>query len=402
MHVMLLVGFIILLSACQEKSTRVTILADGQTYSVNSIILVPRTLLDSAGITLGDDDRLLYLGAKIPLDADISVAKSITLQVRRAVTLTIKAPDGQKKVHTSALNVGQALTEAGYDLFSGDQIDPPGDTPIAGEMEISYIPGRDIVIIVDGTQVRTRSAAATVGQALAEAGVSLVGLDASQPVEVAPIPGDGQIHVVRVVESITLTQKSIPYNTRTEFSADLEIDHQALLQGGVPGLAVTRQRTRTEDGVQVSQQTEGESVVRPPQDRILGIGTKIVIRTTTLDGVTIEYWRALTLKATSYSPCRSADPQGRCLYGTSSGLPVKRGVVAMVYSWYLLFGFDHVYVPVYGEAVVGDVGGGWPNGNHYWVDLAWSEEEYQPMAYPDGVTVYFLTPVPKNPGYILP
>jgi 3D (Asp-Asp-Asp) domain-containing protein len=205
-----------------------------------------------------------------------------------------------------------------------------------------------------------------------------------------------------VVETVTLTQKTIPFNTRTELSADLEIDQQALLQGGEPGLAIARLRTRSEDGLQVSQQSENEVVVRAPQDRILGFGTKIVIRTTTVDGVIIEYWRALTLKATSYSPCRSATPDGRCMYGTSSGLPVQRGVVAMVYSWYILFGFEHIYIPGYGKAVVGDVGSGLPGGDHYWVDMGWTDEEYQPLEYPNGVTVYFLTPVPANPGYILP
>jgi hypothetical protein len=41
-------------------------------------------------------------------------------------------------------------------------------------------------------------------------------------------------------------------------------------------------------------------------------------------------------------------------------------------------------------------------GNHYWVDLAWTDAEYKPLMYANGVTVYFLTPVPSNPGYILP
>jgi uncharacterized protein YabE (DUF348 family) len=398
----LLAGFAFLLAACQPKSSSITILADGQVYSQNKTNRVPGDILAAAGITLGPEDRILYLGSFIRPDIALQEAKSYTLVVQRAVTLTIVAPEGQKTIHTSALTVGQALTEAGFSLYAADRIDPPAETSITGKLVVTYQPSRDVVVTVDGTHVRIRSAAATVGQALAEAGVPLIGLDTSWPDESAPVPTNGQIRVVRVVEAVTLTQKTIPFNTRTELSADLEIDQQALLQGGEPGLAIGRLRTRSEDRVQVSQQSESESVVRPPQDRILGIGTKIVIRTTTVDGVTIEYWRTLTLKATSYSPCRSADPNGACRYGTSSGLPVKHGVVAMVYSWYLLFGFEHIFVPGYGEAVVGDVGGGWPAGNHYWVDLGWSEEDYQPLMYENGVTVYFLTPVPANPGFILP
>jgi uncharacterized protein YabE (DUF348 family) len=393
---------LLLLYACQVRARTVTIMDGEKVVSLSTSKTVPAELLTEANITLGTDDRLLYLGSSIPLDAALPDASSYTLTVRRAVVLTIDAPDGLQTIQTSALTVGQALTEAGYKLYAADRLDPPAETPITGALTVTYQPGREIVVTVDGTKVHLRSAATTVGQALAEAGVPLVGLDTSLPDENAPLPEDGQIRVVRVVETVTLTQKTIPFNTRTELSADLEIDQQALLQGGEPGLAIARLRTRSEDGLQVSQQSENEVVVRAPQDRILGFGTKIVIRTTTVDGVIIEYWRALTLKATSYSPCRSATPDGRCMYGTSSGLPVQRGVVAMVYSWYILFGFEHIYIPGYGKAVVGDVGSGLPGGDHYWVDMGWTDEEYQPLEYPNGVTVYFLTPVPANPGYILP
>jgi 3D (Asp-Asp-Asp) domain-containing protein len=266
-------------------------------------------------------------------------------------------------------------------------------------MTVSYQPSRAITITIDGGLARSRSAANSVGQALAGAGFPLTGLDYSLPDENAPLPEDGQIRVVRVVESVSLTQQSLPFNTRTELSADLEIDQQVLIQGGELGLAISRVRTRREDGTQVSQKPEGESIVRPAQDRIMGIGTKIVVRTTSVDGITIEYWRVLHLFATSYSPCRSATPDGRCSYGTSSGLPVQKGEAAMAYYWYLLFGYDRVYIPGYGQAVVGDVGGGY-QGSHYWIDLGYSDSDYVPW---DGwVTVYFLTPVPANPGYLLP
>jgi 3D (Asp-Asp-Asp) domain-containing protein len=244
-----------------------------------------------------------------------------------------------------------------------------------------------------------RSAAGTVGQALAEAGLPLQGLDYSQPAASAPLPSDGQVRIVHVVETVALAEKSIPFNVRTELSADLELDQQSLLQGGQVGLAVTRTRVRSEDGVTVSTQSEGETVVRTPEDRVLGYGTKIVIRTATVDGQTITYWRALRLYATSYSPCQSAGIPGKCYYGTSSGLPVKRGVVAMVYYWYLLFGGQPLYIPGYGYATVGDVGAN-PS-NHYWIDLGWTDADYQPME--GWMTVYFLVPVQEpNPGYILP
>jgi 3D (Asp-Asp-Asp) domain-containing protein len=75
----------------------------------------------------------------------------------------------------------------------------------------------------------------------------------------------------------------------------------------------------------------------------------------------------------------------------------------MVYSWYLLFGGQPLYIPGYGQATVGDTGGGAPAGNHYWVDLGYSDGDPNIYSWGRWVTVYFLTPVQEpNPGYILP
>jgi uncharacterized protein YabE (DUF348 family) len=390
---------LVVLSTCQTSQTSVTILADGQSISLNTESHIPEKILSEGHLSLNPNDCVFYLDSPVAPDAPLPAAKSYTLSVRRAIKLTLVMPDGQKVIQTCAQTVGQALASNGYTLFSADRLDPPAETPLVNSLTVNYYPSQALSVTVDGMQVQIRSAAPSVGQALTDAGIPLIGLDFSTPSENEPLPSDGKIRLTRVTESVTLTQKSIPFSTHTEPSADLELDQQALVQGGEPGLAVARLRSRSENAIQVSQTTESESIVRPPQDQIMGYGTKVVIRSISLDGVNIQYYRVLSLMATSYSPCRSATPGGNCSYGTSSGLPVQRGTVAMVYSWYLAFGYDRLYIPGYGYATVGDVGGG-PPGNHYWVDLAFSDADYQP--YSGMVTVYFLTPVPKNLVYILP
>ena len=390
---------LVILSACQTTKTTITVLADDQTFVITTNERTPAQILSEAKITLGSHDCVLVLGSPATLDTVLPDAGSYTLTVRRAITLTLILPDGQKIIQTCASTIGQALAAEGFTLYTADRLDPPADTPIEKSMTVTYHPSQTLAVTVDDKQIQVRSAASKVGQALAEAGIPLIGLDISTPSENDHLPTDGKIRVTRVSESVSLTQKSIPFATRTEPSADLEIDQQALVQGGELGLAVTRVRSRTEDGLQVSQKAESESIIRPPQDRILGYGTKVVIRSTTVDGVSIQYYRVLNLIATSYSPCRSGTLDGSCSYGTSSGLPVQRGTVAMVYSWYLAFGFDRLYIPGYGYATVGDVGSG-PAGNHYWVDLAFTDADYQPVS--GMLTVYFLAPVPTNFVTVLP
>jgi uncharacterized protein YabE (DUF348 family) len=398
----LLALFLLLLAASCQRAVIATILADGEVYQFTTSRQIPAELLSEADVTLGANDRVLYLGSSVPPDQSLPEAEAYTLVVRRAVMLTLVTSGETRTIQTSAQTVGLALTEAGFMLSAADQLDPPAGTPITAPLTVTYRPAQTLTITVDGKQIQVHSVASTVGQALAETGLALTGLDYAVPSESEPLPMDGKIRLVRVIESVVLTQKHLPYSTRTELSADLEIDQQALLQGGEPGLAIARVRSRSEDGAQVSQQAESESIVLPPQDRILGIGTKIVIRTIMVDGVAIEYWRALEVYATYYIPC---DANNDCHYGTSIGTPVRRGEVAMVIPWWKLFAHERLYVPGYGFATIEDTNGANTSAywGTYWIDVGYAQTDSVDWAN-KYLTIYFLTPVAANVAdtYILP
>jgi len=121
-----------------------------------------------------------------------------------------------------------------------------------------------------------------------------------------------------------------------------------------------------------------------------------VLHTAVVDGVTIEYYRAVEVFVTSYSPCRSG--VSGCLNGTSSGLPVQKGTVATYLSWYRALKFATIYVPGYGPGTIGDVGA-YPSGDP-WIDLAYSDADY--VGWAQWVTIYFTTPVPAYVPLIWP
>ena len=276
-----------LLAACQGKSSRVTIFSDGQVISRTTSSKSPVAILSAAGVTLGPDDRLLFQGIPQAVNASIQSHGPFSLTVLRAVKVTLVTPAGSHSIHSSAPSVGQALTEAGIDLSQGDKVDPPWGAPLVEGMTITYQPARGLEISVDGTILHSGSAARTVGDALAEAGVSLIGLDYSIPSASSPLPADGKIRVVRVEENVLLTQKSIPYTSTFEGSGDLLLDQQEVLQAGEPGLAVERTRLHLENGVETARTTEPETVVRPPLDKVIGFGTRVSIQSAVVDGTSI-------------------------------------------------------------------------------------------------------------------
>ena len=379
------------LLACQPQklSTSVLILDEDKRISLESGSSTPVTILAEAGLTLGKADRVLFNGADLPSDFSLPFGGHYTLQIIRAHNLTLIAPKKQQVILSAAPTIGMALAQTGIKLFAADFLVPAPETPFNTDMVVTYRSARDLSITVDNQIITIKSSEQTIGQALSSAGIALIGLDKSLPPDGDPLPVNGQIRVIRVSETVTLEEKVIPFAQKIEYSARLAAGQQKVLQPGQPGLSVRRMRVRFEDNVEVSRVTEAESVVRQPLASIISVGTQAQIQTLNLPGGQIQYWRAVQMYATAYSPCRSGTP--KCSYGTASGIPVKHGVVAMIPSMYNQLAGSQVYIPGYGIAVIGDVGGGFPDGR-LWIDLGYSDDDYQ--SWSGMVTVYFLAPAP--------
>lgn len=388
----LVLTFVFVFFAGQPASPKtVTIIEGGRAQTIQMDDLIPLLILTQAGVTIKPIDHVFANGNPVPLDQAITVYP-ITLQIRRAVPLTLVTPQGQQVVESAAITVAEALSEVGIQLYANDFLEPPANTVITDPLTVNYVPARELSVYVNGQSIPIRSSAGTVGEVLAEAGIPLIGLDYSSPSENEAPPPDGQIRVVRVSESVTLAMKSIPYSTETIKSADIELGQQEIAQPGLNGLAITRTRIRYEDGKEISRETESESIARQPQTRVVHAGTKLVSHTLG----DMQYWYAIQMYATSYSPCRSGG--SGCSHGTASGLPMQKGVVAMSRDWYYTFQGMQVYVPGYGVGVVGDMGGGFPDGRP-WIDLGYNDNDFQTWS--EWVTVYFLGPPPATLPYIL-
>lgn len=399
MQSLFLLGFLSLfLVSCQPQTlSPITIIDGEQTHTLATEWRLPAELLAQAGITLMPFDRLLADGIRFPPEQKLPPGAN-TLQIHRAVRVTLVTPGGAQELVTSARTVGEALREAGIILYAADFIDPPADTPLSAGVEITYRPADELTVMTGNKSMTIRSSASTIGAALARAGVPLIGLDYSIPAESEALPSDGQVRVVRVSESVLLIQKPIPFETETVSSPDVELGTQEITQPGENGLAVARTRIRYEDGQEVSRVVENESVVRPPQTRVVNTGTKIVVKSATVDGVSLEYWRAFEMYATIYSPCNSGT--GGCSYGTASGQRAGKGVVAVDPAMYSFLQGQRIYVPGYGFAVIGDVGGGYlveeliGVSRYRWIDLGFDDNNLVDMS--GWHTVYFLAPPPAS------
>ncbi|MHB8807762.1 MAG: ubiquitin-like domain-containing protein [Anaerolineaceae bacterium] len=385
----LLFGFTLNLTACGSQTVW---LAFDDESSLRQISIQGKTLaeiLENAGYVLGDGDRVLVNGVKTDAGSEIILEAGDTIQVRRAYPMTVHDDGVNRTILTSARTVGQALWENQIIVSASDFISLPLETVIDQALEIEIRRSNLISIQVDGKQITSSASAQTVGDALAQAGVSLQNLDYSIPAEEETLPADGIIQVVRVSEEIQLVEEIIPYETEYVADAEMDLDQLKITQAGQAGLSMSRVRIRTENGKEVARETEESWIAQTPISQQTAYGTKITIQTTSTADGTIEYWRAVTVTANSYHDTG---------YKTASGKWPTYGMVAVSSDWYSYMKGTSIYVPEYGVAVVEDKCGACA-GNML-IDVFIPTDQY--VGWHKTLTIYFLTPVPASIKYVLP
>jgi uncharacterized protein YabE (DUF348 family) len=355
------------------------------------IITAEKSIADillSIGITILPGDRIWVDGLR-EIDPGRMVSSDSThLSYKEADRFQLQVGGDQIMIRSAASTLGEAVAEAGIELLEGDVLVPPSDTPLAEIDHAILRRGRPVTILADNATVTTYIVAETVGEALQKSGLPLLGLDFVLPDLEEQLPETGEIRIVRVKEEILAEQTPLPFETIYEANPELEIDQRAVEDSGAYGVQANQIRVRYEDGQEVSRTVEGEWVAREPQPRRIGYGTKIVIRTLNTPDGSIEYWRALKMWATSYSPSRAGVPADYEWFGiTACGKKLTKGIVA-IDNRYIPF-HTMMYVPGYGYAEACDIGGGVIG---RWIDLGYSDHNYK--SWHQYVTVYFLTPVP--------
>jgi uncharacterized protein YabE (DUF348 family) len=403
-----------------HRARQATVTADGQVKRLQTHAESVGNLLREAGLQLAPQDWLTLNGEKATLDAPLydlgetprsvssrgrgnlipppATSAPIELVIHRAIALQVNDDGESRLIHTTCQTVGQALLADGIALYLGDEISPALDASVQPGMEVVIRRSQPIEIAVDGKRIRTRTQATTVGEVLAQEGVTLVGLDYTVPAEDAPLPGDQLIRIVRVQRAFVVEQEPIPYETVWLPDPELDLDHQRLEQEGEEGVHRWRYSVIYENGQETARNLEDEWLARQPTNKVIAYGTKITVRDLETPEGTFQYWRRIRMLATSYTAATCGKTPDHPLYGiTRLGWKMRHGIVAVDPNVISLR--SQVYVPGYGEGVAGDTGGA-IKGRH--IDLGYDEDNL--VYWYKWVDVYVLTPVPPSEQirYVLP
>lgn len=387
-----------------DRAQPVRILADGRDVSVGSWGKTPREVLAGAGIEIDTYDQVLLDGAVTPLDAilpprrvetsaptydrgfawDAVRSEPLQLRVIRAIPLVVHEGGMPYTINTTAQTVGEALRQSEVILYLGDRVQPSMGSRVTANMDIYIERSVPVTLQVDGHKLKTRTQAATVADALSDAGVALGSLDRVEPPLETPLYDNIQIGITRVSEDVEVEEDIAPYDTVFVADPNLPIDTQEVVDAGANGITRSRYRVRYENGEETNRVREDTWTAQEPAQRRIAYGQRIEPQTATVDGQTITYWRKMKMYATSYHPAALGGDDV-----TATGERLTKGVVAV--DPRIIDLRSQVFVPGYGVGNAFDTGGGIISRR---IDLGYDDSNYESLS--KWVDVYLLWPPPAD------
>ncbi|WTS98211.1 ubiquitin-like domain-containing protein [Streptomyces sp. NBC_00096] len=248
-----------------DKAVRLTV--DGVPQTLHTFAGDVDALLVAEGLGVGPHDLVAPAGGE-PLDD----GDEIVVRYGRPLRLTL---DGQRReVWTTARTVDGALRQFGI-RAEGAYLSAPRDAPVprAG-LALAVRTERSITFMADGRERAIRTNAATVQEALDQAGISLHGQDTTS-VPPGSFPRDGQtVTVLRITGTREIREERIPYETEKAKDATVFAGTEVVERSGRPGVRRVTYSLRTVNGVRQKPRRIAEETVREPVSQLVKVGTK--------------------------------------------------------------------------------------------------------------------------------
>jgi uncharacterized protein YabE (DUF348 family) len=412
-----------------QRARPAVVVADGESHHLRTHGRSAEDVLDAAGVTLSDIDRLYVNGEPWPQSSveeergafDTRVAsignvalprtplvhaetppvaagtgllpgdpQSWELEVYRAVPITLVEDGLPIQLRVAGPNIAAALEAAGIPGHEQDGFTPPPDSPLEPGLSVALRRATPFLLEVDGEHLEERALASTIGEALQLTGHPLSGRDYSIPAATEVLAPGSAVRIIRVTEDIEVAQVPIRYAVEKVADAGMALDQTRVDRAGVDGTKTVKTRVVFENGTEVGREILEEIVDVAPVSEVVAYGTNVVWNTIDTPEGPKRYWRKMRVYATSYSLSRSGTPKSSPWYGrTRLGWQMRRGVVSVdprvvpMSSW--------LFVDGYGIGQAGDTGGGVKG---YKIDLGYDDDNYE--SWHQYVDLYLLEPFPAD------
>ncbi|MGR3766403.1 ubiquitin-like domain-containing protein [Rossellomorea sp. NS-SX7] len=337
-----------------SKNT-VALTLDGEQKEIRTHANTIQDILKELEISTRSEDYLYPSGTT-------KVTNNMKIVWKPAKQVEVSVGDQKKKIWTNADTVKELLSENEIDIGEHDKVQPDLSEKIKGDMKITIDEAFPLQLVDGGKKQKAWSTSTTVADFLKQQGITLKKTDRVEPGLDKVVKPDDIINVVRVEKVTDVVEETTDFTVVSRKDSNLSKGKEEVVQEGKNGLIEKKFEIVKENGKEVSRKLVSEKVVKDSQDKIVNVGTKVLV--------------AQVSRGSSSSASASASPEsgGRefyvsstaytascngCSGYTATGINLKAnpGIKVIAVDPSVIPLGTKVYVEGYGYAVAADTGG---------------------------------------------
>ena len=246
----------------------ITLNIDGRAQTVHTFASTVGAVLTSDDISTGSKDIVTPAPGSTASDDE-----TITVHYGRPLTVDVNGVSETTWVHYPTVQL--ALQELGVRTTGAQSSDPMGTViPRSGLTGLVVYTLRHVSFLVDGKTIQLNTTAATVKQAIAQAGIVLHNQDsASVPATAVPTNGE-TISINRITGTTETKEVSIPYQTTQVSNPNAYTGTSTVTTQGVDGEETVTYAVLVVNGVKQAPKQISEAVTQKPVNEVVSMGTK--------------------------------------------------------------------------------------------------------------------------------
>lgn len=279
------------------------------------------------------------------------LAAGITYKLYKSLEkeLILKIDGKSIEVRTFEKTVGDYIREENIVLNPADRLTPPAKTSTRDGLVIRVTRAFPVNIIDGNKTFKVMTTATDVKSILESNKITVRSQDKVFPPLSGKLSSKRVIRVIRIDYRTVTYKETIPFAIQRRSDKNMDKGKSKTLSPGKEGLLEKSVKIKLVNGQEESRVLVGTKVLVPPAPRVLAIGIRPPVGYVVTSRGTYRFRRLHNMVATAYASGGGVGTR------TSTGRPVQKGVVAVDPRVIPLN--SQVYVPGYGHAVAGDVGG---------------------------------------------
>lgn len=356
---------IISLALYEGNKKAVTLAVNGEMQEVKTYAPTVGKLLSEQEIEVAGHD-IVTPSMNTPVEDGLSI------QWEQAKQVTIAIDQEDISIWTTKQTVGEMLEEVDIELTEHDEVSPGLKEQLGDDNNISIEQAFEFTLIDEGKKRKYWTTPTTIADFLKKENIQLDEFDRVEGDQEDPVNPKSVVQIVRVEKVADVVEEEAGFAVETRSDDSLLKGHEKVVQQGEKGKVSREFEVVIEDGKEVSRKMTKEKTLKDSQNKIVAIGTKVVVASATpapappasksTTDVSVsrnnssasEDGKEFYVSATAYT----AECNG-CSGITATGINLKSNpdlkVIAVDPSVIPLG--SKVWVEGYGYAVAGDTGG---------------------------------------------